>query len=467
MTVLVVQLSDSFAEFWGSLSRDLGIDVRVVGGEDMGAVGAEVSAVVLAVGGMEHDAVDWLDQHELPATLPVLAVGADPGRHIATRLVRHGATDYYAFPADLEIFFSGAEAALDRQREWRRRNAASVAEVKPEAFAAIVGESPPLKTVLARAARLLPHPDATALIVGETGTGKELLARAIHEGGPRRRGPFVAVNSSALPEHLVESELFGHEKGAFTDAYAPKPGLFEVAEGGTLFLDEIGTLPVDLQAKLLRVLEDKLIRRVGGTKWRRANVRILAATNKRLEEAIRAGGFRQDLYYRLSVVTLTLPPLRERGDDVILIATDLLTRTAQDYGLPVPVLDARARGAISAQPWLGNVRELKNAVERALLLSPPGKLDLTELIQQGETATAPAAGALPFPGRLETIVVAAARATLELCEGNRSAAARRLGISRRRLRRLLHLDDGTARSPGANRPGPARSDPPCPRPPVS
>src|SRR6185503_20151166 len=169
-------------------------------------------------------------------------------------------------------------------------------------FAGIVGESEAIKQALARAARLLPHGNARALIIGETGTGKEVLARAIHTGGPRRAAPFVAVNCSAFPEHLIESELFGHERGSFTDAHAAKPGLFEMADTGTLFLDEIGDLPLSLQAKLLRVLEDKEIRRVGGTKSRTVDVRVLAATNAHLPERVRAGVFREDLYFRLSTV---------------------------------------------------------------------------------------------------------------------------------------------------------------------
>jgi len=446
MTLLVVQLSESFSELWGQISRDLGTDVRVIGEDDLGAVGPEVALTVLAAGGAEREAEEWLDGHELPPSVPVLVVGADPGRRMAARIVAHGATDYFSLPDDLEVLHSVTHSILERQRERRRRDAGTLSEVKPEAFADIIGESPALKAVLSRAARLLPHSDATALVVGATGTGKELLARAIHDGGPRRRAPFVAVNCSALPANLIESELFGHEKGAFTDAHAAKPGLFEIAEGGTLFLDEIGTLQLDLQAKLLRVLEDKMVRRVGGTKWRQADIRILAATNERLTEAVRAGTFRQDLFYRLSVVTLELPTLSERGEDVLLIANQLLERTARQYGLEAPPLDTRARAALQGYHWAGNVRELKNAIERTLLLSAPGQLDLSELVPKSEPA-ATVDQLLPFPAQLDDIVSAAARAMLDACNGNRSEAARRLGISRRRLRRLL----GLAEEGGADR----------------
>jgi len=273
------------------------------------------------------------------------------------------------------------------------------------------------------------------MITGESGTGKELGARALHEYGKRRNGPFVAINMAAIPRELIESELFGHEKGAFTDAHAAKPGLFEVADGGTLFLDELDTLPVDLQAKLLRVLEDHEIRRVGGTKSRRVDVRVLAASNTNLEAAVQRGTLRQDLYFRLGVVTLELPPLRDRGGDVAIIAARLLVSLATHHRLPVPPLSAEARRALVNRPWPGNVRELKNVLERALLLSPPGKLDLAELVP-APAAQAAANGALPFPAALDTITTAAARAMLDLCSGSVSEAARRLSVSRRRLRRL-------------------------------
>jgi two-component system response regulator HydG len=438
--VLVIQLSDSFAELWDHLGEDLAVPVRQASAGDVTGVGPEVAVVVLAAGGTEREALEWLDGHEPPAAVPVLAVGADPGRRIAAMLVAHGATDYFALPEDVEILRNAVAAAVQRHQDALRRAATGLEDALVGAFSDIVGESQAIKAVLARAARVLPHPDATAIVVGETGTGKEVLARGIHKGGPRRGAPFVAVNCSALPENLVESELFGHERGAFTDAHAAKPGLFEVADGGTLFLDEIGALAVDLQAKLLRVLEDRQVRRVGGTKWRPVNVRIIAATNDDLEGAVKNGSFRRDLYFRLSVITLTLPPLRKRGDDALLIAEELLQRMAHQHGLPVPPLSQASRKAIGSHHWPGNVRELKNAVERALLLSEPGELDTGELVPR-LAAEPESGGPLPFPARLDDITAAAARATLEGCGGNRSEAARRLGISRRRLRRLLDLNN--------------------------
>ncbi len=434
--ILIVQISSAFEQLWGDLARELETGTIVVTDGDTLPTMAAVAAVVLAAGGAEREALEWLDRTELPLPVPLFVVGADPARRMAAQMIGRGATDYFAMPEDVEILRNAMGSALERRRQAARREERGLAGPKAEAFSQIIGESPALKAVLARAAQLLPHRDATALIIGETGTGKELLARGLHEGGPRRGAPFVAVSCSALPEHLIESELFGHDRGAFTDAHADKPGLFEIASGGTLFLDEIGTLPVRLQPKLLRALEDKEVRRVGGTRSRTVDLRIIAATNQDLEQALKDGTLRQDLYFRLSAITLALPPLRERGDDVILIAEAFLRRSAAQYNLPVPRLNAEVRRALLGYHWPGNIRELRNAVSRALLLSPPGRIRIQELLPQ--TRTQPrGSGPIPFPAELRKITEAAARATLDLSGGNHSEAARRLQISRRRLGRLL------------------------------
>ena len=432
----VIALSDAFRAFWNDLALDLDVTIDILSPTEGIAPHAETVAVIVAAGGAERDAMRWLESHHLPAELPALVVGTDPGRRTAMQLVARGASDYFALPDDLEIFRNVVTAAI---RDGQGR-APATPSGRLDAFAAIVGESDTLKKALARAERLLTHRNAGALIIGETGTGKELLARAIHTGGSRREAPFVAINCSALPEHLIESELFGHERGSFTDAYAAKPGLFEVADGGTLFLDEIGDLPLSLQAKLLRVLEDKQIRRVGGTKSRTVDVRILAATDEHLADRVREGRFREDLYFRLTTVVLRLPPLRERGDDIILIAAALLQRLAAEHDLPVPTLTGAMIAELRAHPWPGNVRELKNAVERALLLSPAGELSPDEL-RPSEQSGGDGDGLIPFPAPLSQITTAAARATVKLCGGNRSESARRLGISPRRLRRLLNGTD--------------------------
>jgi transcriptional regulator with PAS, ATPase and Fis domain len=250
----------------------------------------------------------------------------------------------------------------------------------------------------------------------------------------------VEVNCAAIPANLIESELFGHERGAFTGAVAAKPGLFELANAGTLFLDEVGNLPLELQAKLLRALESREIRRVGGQAAKRVDVRVVAATHVDLPAAVRRGEFREDLFYRLNVVAIALPPLREREGDVEVLAEAFANRLAAQYGLPVPALSSEVRAALRRHRWPGNVRELRNAVERALVLSPPGTIDPVELrLEAGE---APGDGRLPFPADLATIARAAAHAMLEETGGNKSEAARRLGISRPRLLRLLEGGDG-------------------------
>jgi two-component system response regulator HydG len=274
------------------------------------------------------------------------------------------------------------------------------------------------------------------LITGETGTGKELLARAIHYNGPRRDAPFVDVNCAAIPENLLESELFGHEKGSFTGATGAKPGLMELAHGGTLFLDEIGHLAMPLQGKILRALEERSIRRVGGTRAIPFDVRLVAATHVDLEAAVRRGEFREDLFYRLNVVPVELPPLRTRGDDIILIARHFIERFAAEYGSPPLTIGPAAVRALKERRWTGNVRELRNVIERAVLLSTGASLEAADVTDAGGVAVQ-GSGELPFPATLAELNRAAVARMLELCGGNKTEASRRLGISRPRLHRLL------------------------------
>jgi formate hydrogenlyase transcriptional activator len=242
------------------------------------------------------------------------------------------------------------------------------------AYNSVIGESEIWRGVLDEVQLVAPA-DSTVLLVGETGTGKELIARAIHEQSRRRRQPFVAINCAAFPESLVESELFGHERGAFTGAFERKPGKFELADKGTLFLDEVGELPAPVQAKLLRTLQEREVQRVGGTKPIVVNVRLIAATNRDLQESLRDGTFRQDLYYRLNVFPLRLPPLRERGTDIAVLATHLVRRFAERQGRPAPDLTDAALAALQAYRWPGNVRELQNVLERAMILCRGDELD--------------------------------------------------------------------------------------------
>lgn len=396
--------------------------------------------MLLLAGGTESAAVDQLSS--LATDLPRYVVGAARDYRLATAAIQRGARDYFALPDDLGLL----RRSLERERGAARgRNDAAqfaAEERRLAGFEAIVGESAPLRRTIEQGIRVALHRDVTVLIGGETGTGKELLARALHYHSPRAAAPFVEINCAAIPANLLESELFGHERGAFTGAATAKPGLMELAHGGTVFLDEIGHMPLELQPKLLRALEGKEIRRVGGQQSRKVDIRVIGATHVDLKAAVARGEFREDLFYRLNVVQLVLPPLRERGDDVELLARTFATRLAKQYGLVVPVLSTTVLSALRARPWPGNVRELRNAIERALVLSPPGTLEVSEL-NADQSATAHGNGALPFPSTLRIITRAAVTSMLKLVSNNKSEAARRLAISRPRLQRILdgHNDD--------------------------
>ncbi len=308
-------------------------------------------------------------------------------------------------------------------------------------FDQIVGRSPTLREALDRAAKVATT-HTTVLITGESGTGKELVARAIHYASARGDGPFVAINCAALPETLLESELFGHERGAFTGADRQKPGRFELAAGGTLFLDEVGELSAAVQAKLLRVLQEHEFERVGGTATIKADVRLIAATNRNLERAVEAGTFREDLYYRLNVFNLRLPALRECGDDVLVLADHFIRTHGLKLGKGIPGLSRHAREALLAYPWPGNIRELQSAIERALILSDGGPITAAQLgldearpprpqaDASGEPADRPVS---PLDHSLPMWERRLVLEALEKARGNKSQAAKILGLSRSQL----------------------------------
>ncbi len=438
--ITVVRLSDSFWTTFREMAGELGaaaLEWEPAGSETPPSGGA---AVVLMAGGMEAEALELLDRIGAAGGGPFV-VGATADHRLASGLLRKGARDYFVLPADLDLLRRSLEREL--RSATGRVEAARYAsdERRAHGFDSIIGRSKALRQVIDQAARVAVHADVTVLIGGETGTGKELLARAIHYHSPRAAAPFIAVNCAAIPANLLESELFGHERGAFTGAVAAKQGLFEAAQGGTLFLDEIGHMPLELQTKLLRALESGEVRRVGGQVTRKVNVRVLAATHVNLAKAIADGMFREDLYYRLNVVALELPALRHRDGDIERLAEAFLSQLATRYGVPVPPLTPAVREVLGRHSWPGNVRELRNAMERALVLSPPGTLSSDELSLERDAGNAsPAVGPLPFPADLATITQAAARAMLDVTNGNKSEAARRLGISRPRLNRLLESD---------------------------
>ena len=318
--------------------------------------------------------------------------------------------------------------------------------VPPHAFQNIIGSSEAVRGTLAEACRVAAHPGVTVLIYGETGTGKELFARGIHYSGVTAEEPFVAINCAAIPEALLESELFGHERGAFSGATAPKRGLFEFASRGTVFLDEIGEMPTNLQAKLLRVLEERKLRRVGGLEERPVECRVIAATNRDLSDRVALGHFREDLYYRLNVVAIQLPALRERGTDVLDLARYFVDTLAHERGLPQKRLSAATVDVLTGYRWPGNIRELRNTIERAVIMAEGEMIQPEHIVirrrQSDYAATQPAADelVLKLPSRGINLEEAERRvilATLELTAGNQSKAARMLGISRPRLARKL------------------------------
>jgi two-component system response regulator HydG len=316
---------------------------------------------------------------------------------------------------------------------------------RDDAFGTLVGLSAALREAVAIARRVSTRGGSNVLLVGETGTGKEVFARAIHAASPRANAPFVAVNCAAIPAALLESELFGHERGAFTDARQKKQGLLELARDGTLFLDEISSLPLDLQPKLLRALEERRVRRVGGFDEVEIRCRVTAATNVPLEELVAEGTFRDDLFYRLNVLRVHIPPLRDRDGDIAILTRHFLDELAVAQGLERGRLTPEAEEVLECHGWPGNVRELKNVLERALVMSEGGVIDVGHLAVSARPGRAAPHGdtvggviQVPSAGRsLRSVEAELVRMTLKLTGGNKSAAARVLGISRPTLHRKI------------------------------
>jgi len=373
----------------------------------------------------------------------------------AVEAVKLGAFDYVKKPLDLEELKLLADRArensqLKQELSYYRRRAA-----QEDSFGNVIGESPSMRAVMARAREIAALDETPpVLLTGETGTGKGLVARTIHATGTRASKPFIDVNCTALPANLIEAELFGYERGAFTDAKESKLGLFEAAEGGFLFLDEIGDLELALQGKLLRAIEERTVRRVGGVRDRKIDVRILTATNRDLERESQHDRFRKDLYFRLAVILLRLPPLRERGEDILALAQFYLRQFGTKYGKPARRIGAEAQALLLKYPWPGNVRELSHVIERAVLWSREATLgpDHLSLTMPSETLAPPAvaapaaaeAGPVTPPSALPPDGVALGdweRTMLEQAMretgGNQTRAAQRLGISRDTLRYRL------------------------------
>jgi len=360
--------------------------------------------------------------------VPVLIMTSYASVRSAVESMKMGAVDYIAKPFDHDEMVMLVERTL-RQHNLARQNAALKAEVEQHyPVGGMIGRCPPMQAVFERIRKVAPT-DTTVLILGESGTGKELVARAVHENSQRSGAPIINVNCAAIPENLIESELFGHEKGAFTGAVETHHGLVEAADGGTLFLDEIGELPPEAQARLLRVLQEGEIRRVGSTRARRVDVRLIAATHRDLQRLVREGAFRSDLYFRLHVMEIRLPPLRERGEDILELAQVLLEKSCRRLNRPPMQFSDAALAHLQNHSWPGNVRELENVLERAVILSEESRV--TPELLSIQTETAPEASADRQKLSLDDYFVRFVREN----EGQMTETelARRLGISRKTL----------------------------------
>lgn len=389
--------------------------------------------------------------------LPVIVITGDEDRETALKVVQRGAYDLFYKPFNVEeveiiVRRAAQHYRLEKDNLILRDELRKVGGYQE----GIVGSSPVLRRIIDQA-RAVAETSATVLITGESGTGKEMMARFIHNTSPRARGPFIACNIAALPESLVESELFGHEKGAFTGANIRREGRFEMADTGTLFLDEIGELTPSMQVKLLRVLQERQFERLGGKQMLTVDIRVIAATNRNLEEMVDTGQFRADLYYRLNIVNLELPPLRERPDDIPILATHFAVKASNKHNKPTPAFAPSFLSRLTAYRWPGNIRELENVIERAVVISQATVLDDTLLpdkvaaqINAAPNAPVPTAvpqlelvnGLLPpdlsFETAIQNFKRQLVRQALRECNSSRSEAAHRLKISRQYLHRLIN-----------------------------
>lgn len=401
----------------------------------------EYSAVLLDLGLPGEDGISGLERvvKHSPNVRVVVLTGRDEAA-LAIASIRAGAFDYLVKPWRREVLLSALERAIA---------ALGVSNRVPKEGAdeTLIGKSTEFRTVIEQARLAAKTSRVPLLLSGECGTGKDVIGKEIHRWSTQEtNAPFVTINAACLPATLLESELFGHEAGAFTDAKSARRGLFEQAHGGTLFLDEIGELPLDLQPKLLRVLEGHAFRRLGGEREIRTDVRLVAATNRRLPDMIARGLFREDLYYRLSVFELVIPPLRERGSDVRELASYFLSKTARDMGRPVPVIAHRALDRLLAHGWPGNVRELRNVIERAVVLSRGEPIDLEHLPVDVRGAIAPKPVEATLPETLDPSALSLDAAmqihvmkVFEHCGRNLTHAAASLGITRVSLRKRLRM----------------------------
>jgi DNA-binding NtrC family response regulator len=403
--------------------------------------GAQVDVVLLDIRLPEMDGIEVLERiKQIDEQVEVILVTAVKTVKTAVAAMKLGAFDYVTKPFEEEELLATIRRALQKRSLEREVVYLRTELARRTGLDDIVGHHAEMQKLFRTIAQVAATA-STVLITGESGTGKELVARAIHRMGPRREKPFVAVNPAAISESLIESELFGHEKGAFTGAYQRKPGRFELAQGGTLFLDEIGSLKPEMQAKLLRVLQERELERVGGTRTIRLDVRIVAATNIDLRQAVERETFRADLFYRLNVVPITVPPLRARGTDVPLLVKHFIDRYNQELGKRIEGMTPEALTALQEYPWPGNVRELQNVIERSMALVDSGQIGLndlpTDVLLPDHRARVKQGQNLPLKTATDEFERQIVMRVLERVQWNRSEASRILGIHRNSLKMKL------------------------------
>ena len=374
--------------------------------------------------------------------LPVIVMTAYGSVNTAVEAMKSGASDYVLKPFSLDEIKLIVRKELDVHRLREENRSLREALGERYEFKNIVAQSPKMQQVLAMVARVAPT-SSTVLLGGESGVGKDLVARAIHEHSRRASGPYIKINSTAIPENLLESELFGYEKGAFTGAAASKPGKFELADKGTLFLDEIGDVPPATQVKLLRVLQEREFERLGGTRTLKVDVRLVAATNRDLRAALEQGAFREDLYYRLNVVPINIPALREHKEDIPALVDHFIRQQAPEAGKTITGISPEAMRILVNFHWPGNVRELRNIIERAIALSAGGRIEAADIqldVSPPRPGAVETAAGIAFPPQgtsLDEFEEEIIREALRRAAGNKSQAARLLGLSRNALRYRL------------------------------
>ncbi|MFC1452137.1 sigma-54-dependent transcriptional regulator [Verrucomicrobiota bacterium] len=442
--VLIVEDDPDGRRSVGEALEDGGFEVETaVAGEDgvrrfrEGAFDAVLSDLVLP----DIDGIEVLNRvQKLSRQVPVLIMTAYGSVSTAVDALKSGAYDYITKPLDLDDLQAKVGRAVDTRR--RRADIDRVHESALQRYSAgaMVANSPAMEAVVARIANLA-DTSATVLIEGESGTGKELVARALHVDGRRGPGPFVAVNCGAFAESLLESELFGHEKGSFTGAIARRKGAFERADTGTLFLDEVGNAPPSVQVKLLRVLEERQVVRVGGQDVVPVDVRLVSATNRNLHDLARAGEFRDDLLYRLEVVTIRLPPLRERREDIRPLTDRFVAAACEEHDRTINSIDPSCYDALERFDWPGNVRQLRNVMEASVIMAPGGSLRENDLQLDQNRGRQKEQGNVPEDMTLAELERQALLQALRAHDGNRTAVARKLGISRRTIQRKIQEYD--------------------------